>query len=212
MKRSFALLVGALVTTARCGTSYRDHQVEVGEVLEVDPLMERLPVTIGIYYAPEFRSFEETDTYRADGSVNRYHLRLGAPSVKLFDRVFPALFEITIPVSSRPPFTGTATEQDAVIEPRIKRATRDSVTYEFVFYSPSGKLLVTWSVTGNYGPSVNNARQAGQAVRFAMRNAAAKFLVEFDQQPQIRAWLQGKGVALPAFESEEKSPSSDSSL
>lgn len=189
MKRSLGLLAAAVVVLAGCGKSGRDYEVKVEAVTEVAPLIEPLPARVGVYYSPEFREFAETRTVHVTDRRDRYHFELGEPSAALFDWVIPAAFEETLVVRTKPPLSGEGSELDGVIEPRIKGFTLTSISYEITLYAPSGEVIASLPADGTYFGQVFGARQAKHAMRFAMRDASAAFLVKLSEQPQIKQWL-----------------------
>jgi len=189
MKRSLGLLAAALMVLAGCGNSGRDVDVRVQAVTEVAPLIEPLPARVGVYYSPEFREFAATRTVHVADRRDRYHFALGEPSAALFDWVFPAAFETTLVVRSKPPLSGEDGELDGVIAPRIKGFTLTSISYEITLYAPSGEVIASLPADGTYFGQVFGARRASQAMRYAMRDASAAFLVKLPEQPEIKQWI-----------------------
>ena len=189
MKRSLGLLAVAVTVLAGCGRSGNIYEVPVEAVTEVAPLIEPLPATVGVYYSPAFRQFGGTITDYVADRRDYYHFALGEPSTALFDWVFPAAFETTLVVRSKPPLSGGDGDLDGVIEPRIKGFTLTSISYEITLYAPSGEVIASLPADGTYFGQVFGARQAKHAMRFAMRDASAAFLVKLFEQPQIKQWL-----------------------
>jgi hypothetical protein len=184
------MMAGALIVQG-CGT--KNIHVEVDEEWSIDPAVETLPVLMGIYFSPEFENFESTQLHKDSVTRRnvRYHFSLGRPSVTLFRSVFAGLFEQTVEVPAEPPLTGAYGSLRGVIEPRIDYVSGRTVRYIFVVYRPSGQVVTEWSVsvTSPEFLDYDNERDAIRRMTFVMREAAARFLVEFQTQPDIEQWL-----------------------
>ena len=189
MKRSLGLLAVAVTVLAGCGRSGNIYEVPVEAVTEVAPLIEPLPATVGVYYSPAFRQFGGTITDYVADRRDYYHFALGEPSTALFDWVFPAAFETTLVVRSKPPLSGGDGDLDGVIEPRIKGFTLNSISYEITLYAPSGEVIAAVPAKGTHVGRVFGARRANRAMRSAMRNASAAFLSKLPEHPEIKEWI-----------------------
>ena len=77
------------------------------------------------------------------------------------------------------------------------------ITYRFIVYGVKDEPIASWTVTGSgvHTPrweAINlqpDQTWLSAAVKLAMRDAAAKFIAGFRDQPQIKEWLQKTGVA-----------------
>ncbi len=192
-------LLLTMAILAACSPFREEVQVEIDSILDSDPLIEPLLLTVGVYYRPELIGRHEvvTDyTYHngAPRMVWTYHLPLGAPSVAGFDRVFGALFERIIKIDHNPPSPSDRAELDAVIEPRIVSVWRQTIVYEFAFSTPTGEEIATWMVEGTADEQQASApsKQAELEVRRAVRNAMAKFMLSFGNQYGVKDWLHGR--------------------
>jgi hypothetical protein len=164
----------------------------------------RLPLRIGLYYGVEFQAYEHEDRYQG------FVMPVGRASVTLFQEIFGALFERTVPVLSRPPLPAQEPPIAAVIEPAIEvfdlgsGAVESSdfswaeVGYRFTLWSPQGKVIASWTVTGTGSmggdSSLGRRGSEARAADLAMRNAAAQFLDTFRGVPEVRQWLRDIGV------------------
>jgi hypothetical protein len=83
------------------------------------PLIAPLPVTIGVYYGPEFSTHTHESMKEVEGNTNRYKFNLGLKSVVLFDQVLSNMFEKVILVEKRPPLGPVGLELAAIIEPSL---------------------------------------------------------------------------------------------
>jgi hypothetical protein len=176
-------------------------------VLVREPRPETIPLRIGVYYSPEFRSF----TYR-------HHLTdtawvLGKLSVRLLHEALTLLFlEV---VEAPRPGSGPSLRDDlaGIIEPRIVSAAYEygfpelsgeapnfpvHVTYGFTVYSPRGEPVTSWNVTGRGNQRFGNPLAVISDPRgnfeLAMREAAWKCTSGFRDVPGVQQWLAKQGV------------------
>jgi len=167
-----------------------------------------IPLTVGVYYSPEFR---ETVHVRVR-MLNKWVTTIGEGSVDLFDQVFPMMFRQVVYIGSHPPLEGSGTELAAIVVPRleafdvswpavasIRYVYKARVSYRFSLYEADGTPIASWVVTG-FGK-----REAGmsdltsgpiirEAFEGAIENAARKFLADFRELPEVRRWLYRSGV------------------
>lgn len=188
-RRNFAGLAlplfAALVISA-CG------DVEVATDVEFPtPLVDELPFTVGVYYSDEFRKYVHAE----DRWGVEWKVQLGQFHVRMGDKLFDAAFRDTVLVKS--PSDAPAEQVRAVVEPRIEQYSfitpRDTgakyyavtIRYRLNVYAPDGRLADSLTFTG-YGsaPSsgVTSTNPMILATKAAMRDAAAKFLVQFPEQ------------------------------
>lgn len=162
------------------------------------PLVEPLPVAVGVYYGPELRAYEHVHTLVGF----KFKFFVGPQSVALFDQIFAHMFEKAVPVQDRPPLPAGEPELVAVIEPQIENFSIDpgrhiweyvTLTYRMTLYSPQGDQLASWTVEGagqseyRFGWGIGLASEATHA---AMREAAVNLITGFRDQPGVRRWLQ----------------------
>ena len=147
---------------------------------------------------------------RSGVAADRWDFALGEASVRLFDRVWPLLFESSRPVPSRPPLPADQPKLAAVIEPKIeafdfslpflKSGTYTAeITYRMTLYAAEGESLVSWVVRGEGAKPGRGgfefAQWPGEAADLAMQDATKKFVTGFRDVPEVRAWLRRRGVA-----------------
>ncbi len=190
IKHSMAalLLALAIFATLFSGCTYT-HNIKPEPPLGSLPEVTKEPLTVGVYYSPEFSTYEDV---RYHGS-NKFVARIGNASVALFDRVFPMAFEKVVTVTEGPPFGGEGTEIAAAIEPSIeafnfalpfeKSTDQHSITYRFTMYTTKGVPFSSWTVWGK-GPSKPKTPYPMQApvrerIELNMQDAAVKFLSGF---------------------------------
>jgi hypothetical protein len=178
-------------------------------VLVREPRPKPVPLRIGVHNSPELQDF----TYK-------HHLTdigwvLGKPSVRLLNEALALLFAEVVEVPR--PGSGSSLRGDlaGTIAPRIVSAeavylsgevvnvgTRVlpvqpvQVTYGFTLYSPSGKSVASWEVTGRGKEPVDNGGISTLKRNFerAMAEAARKLVNGFRDIPEVRQWLAEQGV------------------
>ena len=198
---SFVFCVGLSVLSAGCSTAYEDHKINLAKAEKLEPALERLPLTVGIYYSPEFRSFAASDNYKSGSTVRRFHFRLGDACEDYLNQAFAALFENTFTISMPPSELIEAVPIDGAIAPRIQRASATGVRIEFFLYGDEGRLLGSWEISGTSDRKGRNAEQVAQSLRAELRDVSAKFLVSFHQEETVEKWLKEKGLS-PSNEEE----------
>lgn len=196
MKR--LLLIPIALTLAACGTTVPALDTEFPT-----PLIENLPATVGIVYDEELRNFTYNETV-SDGTS--WTIELGSSNLRLFDRLFSALFERVVELKSEK--DAAAAGVDAVVRPTLEeyafltpaelgsRFYAVSIRYRIFFYDVNGNELAAWPVNA-YGQSRASAINAGRlrvgplqnATNVAMRDAAAGAIITLREQPEILALI-----------------------
>ncbi|MEO8061107.1 MAG: hypothetical protein ABI821_00015 [Pseudomonadota bacterium] len=171
------------------------------------PLIVATPATVGLVVTPETSNYVHKES-RA--SVD-YEAQLGASHKHIVEEIFKAefaevkLFDSVDKARSEPGLL-------AIFEPRIEQFSfanaketggvycAVTIRYQILIYAPTGELVDTLSLTG-YGsgpaPKIGNGEEElGIAAYAAMRDAAAKFLTQF----------QGLDVAKPLLASQPLTP------
>ncbi len=190
-----AVLIGLAV--GGCGTTYNDYEINPGTVYDGDPLVEPLALTVGVYYGPAFRIYETTIKRSGPSQVDRYHLRLGPSSIALFDRILEAQFTEVRNVDRTLPLEAGEPELDAVIEVEIRSVGLMSVGYDLTLYAPTGQVIAKFDVNSSIYYEYANLETIARALRVAMRNAAARFLVDLPDHPDVHVWLTSLGLIEP---------------
>ena len=156
------------------------------------PLIEPLPVTVGVYYSPELRTNQST--WRPCCGSFAYKLSITPSSVAMLEQVFAAMFERTVVVASRPPLPAGGFDVAAVIEPVISFSVVHysptqlppyiQIVITLSLYAPDGASLMSWSASGT---------GSGKDASAALRDAAAVIMTEFAAQPEVKEWLSSIG-------------------
>jgi hypothetical protein len=186
------------------------HIVAPEAPIQKPPLVQAIPLTVGVYYPEELQKYEcET----GKGYIfDKYVVRLGPASMKLYDLVFSGLFAKSFRVNNY----NTSAPGDQKVDvvelmitnftgcearwPIIGR-TYVSITYKAILRAASGEIIAEWVGTGHATPSeVGNRNQTEgkyleNLTAIAMRKTAADFVKNFQENPDINAWLESRGVS-----------------
>lgn len=183
------------------------HAIPINPTITEPLASPRVPASIGVYFSDEFRTFEHRGSRGGDAWV----FPLGPASVELFTKVFAQVFEGTETVGTLPPLGPEHADLVAVIEPRIEefvfhipflktQTFTAEITYRFVLHAASGEPVASWTVTGEGAKpgsvSFEFAKWPGQAADAALEDAARKFANGITNEPEVRRWIQGRGLSL----------------
>ncbi len=183
-------------TLAGCG------DVEVAVESEVPtPLVDPLPITVGVYYSERFSKYSHAEErWGVD-----WKAELGPYHVRMAQTLFAAAFRETIPVTdltalpANPAYVAIIEpqiEQYSFITPKDTGANYYAVTikYRLNLLAPNGSPADSLTFTG-YGSfksgGITSTAPMMRATKAAMRDAAAKFLVQFPEQEVARKMVAG---------------------
>jgi len=205
-----AALLTALLTA--CGA----NQVVVeGEF--PTPLVDKVPITLGVYYDPEFRdhTFQEISDSRGESD---WIVQTGESQVKMYDTLLQGMFDQVVMLNEIPRKDRIAAvdEQriDAVLVPHvdelqytIPKHTNINVfeiwmRYRYQLYDPDGELLADWTMS-SYGKTPTAFLQSAEeavnlAAVVALRDAGANFAMNFSTVPEVKLWMET--LSDPGFE------------
>jgi hypothetical protein len=189
----------ALALLAACAPTKFETQSDIPQ-----PLIEKIPIVIGVHMPLEFTSKVYEEKREAGGG--EYSIGLGKAQSAGFMRVLNAMFNRVVPVASPQDAAATDPEIRGVLQPVLEdyafvtpadsgtQSYAASLRYTIRLYSPKGELADSWTFTG-YGsqpasqfPGKGDAALA-MATRLAMRDAGAKLAAEFREQAIARGLL-----------------------
>ncbi len=168
-------------------------------------LVQKIPVTVGVVIADDMRNLKHNEsragvTWEAD---------LGPGHVKFTDQLFTAAFREVRRFNSLEEAKGSAAGLAAIFEPRIEQysfaTAREtggnyyavSIRYRINAFTPAGEPVDSLTLTG-YGNSrmggLSGEKPLGAASVSAMRDAAAKFLVQFPDVKLAKPLLAGQAL------------------
>lgn len=207
MHRSLAGLL-ALVLLSACSTA---SNVPLSSPLKQPPAVEKLPGSIAILYADNLRYHR---CIAGKGYVAAsWTIELGPPSIGMFDQIFSAFFENPVMLQSDAASQIPANSK-GVIEVRLLKYDGCEVTgpigrqeiavaYQATLRARDGSVIARWAGHGRAGPGDNlegykeklpfgeiETRYLGAVTNLALRRAAADFVINFERDPRLRAWLE----------------------
>jgi len=175
------------------------------------PLVEPLPITLGVWMDSGFTQHEIFDEAKSR-KESSWVVNTGEAQVQMWNTLLAGMFSKVVHLKSAPgPGTADASV-DAVLVPHVEELqyaipshTQVKVyeiwmRYRFELLSPQGQPIAEWTMS-SYGKTPTAFLQSDQdavnlAAVMALRDAGAHFATTFTKQPAVRAWLQGKGVAV----------------
>lgn len=205
-----ALLLGACLLPAACSYTARIHPPPIAE-----PIVVKLPLTVGVYIGEEFRRYELEEKVVTD----KVRYPVGSAAIPWFEHAFAGTFARVVRLETWPT-AASDIQLDAVIELRLldfsKRfAERISISLEVVISKPDGREILCWPITGSYsldtemrqlttrerlalvGKSFQVEALVGKQMASAMRQAATEFLLHFRDQESVHQWLEEEGFFRP---------------
>jgi hypothetical protein len=194
------------------------RMVKLDARLPLSPIVEKLPLHVGVHYSPEFLVYVRKFPFImcADGgrspisdSGMSYAFPVGTASKDLFDQVIASMFTIATRSSDQSSPLSGVTSFDGVFElqivsfdwasscfygkwtPKGRFITR--VSYTISLYSKDGHLVTSMNFNGEgsekYEVCFFVDCEKSLATEEAMLDAMAKFMIEFREQPEVKRWL-----------------------
>lgn len=173
------------------------------------PLLEQLPVRVGVYYSKEFREYRHMETR---GQID-YEVNLGPAHVTNLDWLLKAMFREIVPVEDPTRVASVTPPVAFVLEPKFEEFSfltpKDvageafivTIRYLLTVYDATGARVDSFTFTG-YGRerahTLASKEPLAVATQRAMRDAGAKIAVELTDQDSVRLLLRGAGSPLPA--------------
>lgn len=179
--------------------------------LRREPLVEKLPIAVGVYYSDDLRDYLHSAN---DPEFGEWQTSLGPPSIALLDEIFGFTFESWRPVASIPPIAGLDANQFAgVIAPRIERVYAScsdirncfaTIGYAFTLYAMDGSEIATWDTAGYATANLEVEilassmvfmqfavadKRMSELLAEAMADAGVSFWPAFYDNPKIQEWL-----------------------
>jgi hypothetical protein len=194
------LLAAVCACVAGCG-----REVAVAVSIPA-PLVEALPLTVGIVYDKEFSEYVYSEKATgADWTVN-----LGNSTIIMMDKVLKTAFAKVVRLDALPTTDAPAAGVDFVLKPAVDEyaflTPQDagvdfysvSIRFQFDAFAPNGLPVDQWQIN-SYGrvrsKKLNPKESLEAATDLALRDAAATMALDFKQRPQIQALLPTAGGA-----------------
>ena len=178
------------------------------------PVLNKMPYTIGVYYDPEFRNHEFFDEATTREETD-WLVRTGEAQVDMYNTLLPGMFQKVvmlndIPRRDRVDVVGEE-QVDAVLVPHVAELqysipshTKINVfeiwmRYRYELYAPDGELLADWTMT-SYGKTPTAFLQSAEAAVnlaavVALRDAGANFAMNFSNVPEVKMWMESVQTA-----------------
>lgn len=165
------------------------------------PLIEPLPVRMGILYDEELKNFVHVEALPQQSA---WTIDLGDANLALLSPLFERMFAETRTVDAVPVAPALRDTLDGVIRPRLEKfefdvpiGERDEfvevwMQYQLTLYNPDGSVVTEWPVSG-YGKAELTGRREDSVRRaavIAMREVGAAMSTKFAEQPDVSYWLR----------------------
>lgn len=192
--RTSALLAAAGALAAGCSSS-----VVVDSAFPT-PLVEPLPVSMGVIYDPELRDFIHVEELPQQ-SV--WTIDIGDANIAMLSPLFETMFAETRAIDTVPADAAGAAV-DGVLQPTLEKfefdvpyGERDEfvevwIQYLLTLYEPDGSVVTEWPVSGYGKAELGRDREesVNRAAVVALREVGATISTEFAAQPDVSYWLQ----------------------
>lgn len=172
------------------------------------PVIDPLPLTIGVYYTDEFRNYTYSEQIPRKGTIE---IQAGAANVRLFNRLLPSMFTGVVQLL-QPQDAGE--DVDAVFIPSVEdfqialpHQTHNDfsevwIKYQLKLLAPDGESIATWPLVA-YGKSPKGMLESEKealwlAARMALRDAGAFFTIKFKEVPGVKEWVQAHAASADA--------------
>lgn len=197
-----AFVVAALLVLAACGPTTVVVQGNFPR-----PLLEPLPLRMGVLYREEFANHEFFDEARGRAESS-WIVQTGAAQVEMWDILLDGMFEELVHVTAEPAPERDNAPVDAVLIPHVDELQYTIPThtnikvyeiwmrYRFELVSAAGNPLAEWTMTA-YGKTPTAFLRSDQeavnlAAVVALRDAGANFATSFTRVPEVQQWMQSR--------------------
>jgi len=171
---------------------------DIGEI--PDPLIEKFPLAIGVYYSDEFRSFKTDLTDGSPDITINFHIEVGEANVAFFEYMLPRTFNSIRLLYDYPDSKKNHEYIDLIIVPKILNYHYGIygiviIEYEICSYLPNGEQITSWRIKATpdpqksfYGFGHQNACQG--ITKEAFRYLATIFFTGFCEQTKFKENFQ----------------------
>ena len=172
-----------------------------------EPLMEPLPLTMGVWYPEKFANHEFFDeaTSREESS---WIVKTGQAQVQMWDKLWGGMFSEFVHMKGKPGAGQMNQVVDAVLIPHVEelqyaipahtnvKVYEIWMRYRFEMVTAGGMPIADWAMT-SYGKTPTAFMQSDEgavnlAAVMALRDAGANFATNFTRVPAVEEWLQEK--------------------
>ena len=174
------------------------------------PLMEPLPLTIGVWYGEDFANHEFFDEAK-NRSESSWIVKTGEAQVQMWDTLLTGMFKNVVQMKGAPGPGQMNQVVDAVLIPHVDelqyaipahtniKVYEIWMRYRFELVSSGGEPIAEWTMSA-YGKTPTAFLQSDQAAVnlaavMSLRDAGANFATNFTRVPAVQSWLQQKWQA-----------------
>ena len=171
------------------------------------PTMERLPLTLGVWYGQEFSTHEFFEEAKSK-SESSWLVTTGQAQVEMWDGLLAGMFQRVVPMTGMPGPGQMNPTVDAVLIPEVAelqyaipahtnvKVYEIWIRYRFQLVTTAGNPIADWTMSA-YGKTPTAFLQSDQqavnlAAVMALRDAGANFANSFARVPAVKAWMQQK--------------------
>lgn len=177
------------------------------------PLIDQLPIAVAVSYPEEFREF----VHKERRAGVDYEAILGPAHVDRFGALLDAMFERVVEVGEPAKAASLEPPVRLIVEPRFEEYAfltpsdlagdyyTVTIRYRVDVYAASGERVDAFVFTG-FGRertgTFSGTEPLARATQRAMRDAGAKFAIEFTEQPKVMQLLEIGGMEMLPAESQ----------
>ena len=171
------------------------------------PTMEKLPLTIGVWYSADFANHEFFDEAKTK-TESSWLVKTGQAQVQMWDTLLAGMFARVVPMVGRPGPGQMNPTVDAVFIPEVGelqyalpaqtnvKVYEIWIRYKLQLVTTGGDPIADWTMSA-YGKTPTAFMQSDQAAVnlaavMALRDAGANFASSFTRVPGVQAWLQDR--------------------
>ena len=172
-----------------------------------EPLMEPLPLNMGVWYEEEFAGHEFFDEAKSR-SESSWIVKTGEAQVQMWDTLLAGMFDSVVLMKGKPGPGQMNQAVDAVLIPHVAelqyaipahtniKVYEIWMRYRFELVTSSGDPIAEWTMSA-YGKTPTAFLQSDEkavnlAAVMALRDAGANFATNFTRVPAVQDWLQQK--------------------
>jgi len=175
------------------------------------PLMEPIPLTLGVWYPEDFANHEFSDEAKTRSEPS-WLVSTGDAQVAMWDTLLAGMFTELVHMKGEPASGQMNQLVNAVLIPHvdelqyaIPQHTNIKVyeiwmRYRFELVTTSGEPIAEWTMAA-YGKTPTAFLRSDQAAVnlaavMALRDAGANFATSFTRVPDVAAWMDGGQQAI----------------
>ena len=174
------------------------------------PLMDPMPLRIGIWYDEEFSNHEFFDD-AAGRTEASWLVKTGEAQVQMWNTVLGSMFVELVPMRGKPGGSEMNEVVDAILVPHVDelqyaiplhtnvKVYEIWLRYRFDLMRNNGDEIASWTMT-SYGKTPtafmrSDTDAVNLAAVMALRDAGANFITNFTRVPDVRDWLERRSRA-----------------